>query len=80
MRILLVVALALDGLLLIVACNTLFLQTHWNDPSYIGLVAVVVGTPVVNTIAIIRVLRNHGGSHPSQSRGDVPESGSFGTS
>jgi hypothetical protein len=57
MRILPGIALTLDVVLLFVAWNTLFLQTHWNDPSYVGLVAVVVGTPLVNAIAMIRVLR-----------------------
>ena len=65
MRILPGVALTLDALLLIVACNTLFVQTHWNSPSYVGLVGIVVGTPIVNAIAMIRILRNGGSSGPS---------------
>jgi hypothetical protein len=59
MRILLGMALTLNVLLLIVGWNTLFLQTHWSDPSYVGLVAVVMTTPIVNSIALIRVVRKY---------------------
>jgi hypothetical protein len=49
---LLIIAQLFNCLLLIVAVNTIFLQTHWSDPQYVGLVVVVLGTPLVNLVTL----------------------------
>ena len=53
MRPLIILALVFDALLILVAVNTIFLQTHWNDPTYVGMVVVVMGTPILNAAALL---------------------------
>jgi len=47
-------AILANVLLLIVVVNTIFLQTHWDDLKYIGMVATTVGAPVLSIIALVR--------------------------
>lgn len=55
-------ALALNCALLIVAWDHLFLQTHWESVSYVGLVLVVVGTPIINSISLMMMRRRLDGT------------------
>ena len=50
-------AIVMNTLVLLVGFNTIFLQTNWNDPTYVGLVFTVMGTPVVNSAALISAWR-----------------------
>ena len=59
MKLLLGVALVMNAVLLVSGWNTIFLQTHWNDPAYIGLVFAVMGTPVVNAMALVSAWRGY---------------------
>lgn len=49
-------AIAANVLLIIEASHNLFLQTHWGKPDYVWLVAIVLGTPMINIATLAQVL------------------------
>lgn len=53
MVLLAIVALCLNAVLIWAGTQTLFLQTHWDQPMYVLLALGVVGAPIVNSVLIV---------------------------